>query len=230
MGNDGAQESHQGKSIVPFLREDDAEPNHQYVFGIHTNVGIEQGSAYPIRSISNGKWKLIVNANHKFQNRNLWVDVPWMHDWLFGRKPGEQKSYWSRFYLCRPETELYNLQTDPRELNNLIFVETLAPTAKRLRAVLRRWTKQQNDLWMETEMSAVAMSDKGEYEQVPCADFTTRLITTSTSTTAANVKSQTITSQGLRGFKMARHHNRDLRCVLQSAPSRAGCKTRLEIK
>lgn len=67
----------------------------RYVFGIHTNVGTDYGTAYPIRSVSDGRWKLIHNFNYQYEYHDWYIStVAWMNDWVYSKDPGQPKPYW----------------------------------------------------------------------------------------------------------------------------------------
>jgi len=150
-----------GKSFVPILREEKTTA-HEYLYGAHTNRGIYSGKAYPIRSVSDGKWKYIRNLNHegKFQNvlTNGWnfdsvSNFASWREWLEVLESGQDGAKWVKFYQHRPHEELYNLENDPFEKVNLAGTDSLEHIRQQLSAQLTQWMKQQNDPGMEAEMN-----------------------------------------------------------------------------
>lgn len=150
-----------GKSLLPLLKGQD-KPLRQFIYGAHTTRGIYSGKAYPIRSITDGKWKYIRNLNHteKFQNilTNGWdFDPPprtgsWA-EWLAVLKNNEKDAEWVTFYQNRPIEELYDLDNDPNEMNNLAADPIYQKMKNQLSQQLSTWMEQQGDTGMKAELS-----------------------------------------------------------------------------
>ena len=114
------------------------------------------------RSITDAKWKYIHNLNHesKFQNivTNGWNfnkitnDETWLErlEVLKSKAEGWQ---WLEFYQKRPKEELYDLENDPFEMNNLAEDSAYLDIKHKLKQELSNWMKAQNDLGMESEMT-----------------------------------------------------------------------------
>ena len=71
-GGDVATGNFDGKSFAPLLKHEVAPntPIHTYIYSQYTARGVRCAyNAYPIRSITNGRWKYIKNFNseHRFQ-------------------------------------------------------------------------------------------------------------------------------------------------------------------
>ena len=123
-----------------------------FYYGMHNNI--PAGHAYPSRSVSDGHFKYI---------RNLRPDYLFINKAIMGRKSGagEADSYWPswmwksandehafemiRRYMIRPPEELYDLQNDPLELNNLAGQSAYHEIQSMLGSELDRWMKSQND-------------------------------------------------------------------------------------
>lgn len=69
-------------------------------------------------------------------------------------KLNEKQSLW--LHPTKPEEELYDLQNDPHELNNLAGIPELQDTLKHLRKVLKDWMKETNDLGQYPENELIA--------------------------------------------------------------------------
>ena len=63
-------------------------------------------------------------------------------------------------YQWRPKEELYDIEADPHEMNNLAGEKKLQAVQKDLRLRLLRWMDEQGDLGAETEMAALSRTFK----------------------------------------------------------------------
>jgi N-sulfoglucosamine sulfohydrolase len=66
-----------------------------------------------------------------------------------------------KWFSHRPDEELYDLQTDPYETNNLAADKSFAAIKTRLARELESWMAQQGDKGMETEMLAKTRQGAG---------------------------------------------------------------------
>lgn len=150
-----------GKSLLPALNEP-TQSVHTYIYGTHTTRGIYSGLAYPIRSVTDGKWKYIQNLNPEgtFQNiiTNSWNFDPtpttgsWA-EWLEVLKNNGENAQWAAYYQKRPAEELYHLDNDPNELINLATDTTHHTIKEKLNQQLTNWMKAQNDDGMVAELA-----------------------------------------------------------------------------
>jgi N-sulfoglucosamine sulfohydrolase len=126
------------------------------VFAEHTTCGIIKGSdAYASRSVSDGRWKLIINLEPEEVFRNAISDGALLRSWRAKGKEGdafaaEQAARYSR----RPARELYDLQEDPWELTNIAERPENAMRMSALQGRLDAWMHQQGDLGDRTEREA----------------------------------------------------------------------------
>ena len=67
-----------------------------------------------------------------------------------------------RRYKWRPEVEVYDLQNDPYEWNNLAGNEEIKPVQNRLSRVLKESMKSQGDKGQETELAALERQRRGK--------------------------------------------------------------------
>lgn len=150
-----------GKSFVSILNGNKKEV-HPYIYGSHTTRGIYSGKSYPIRSITDGKWKYIQNLNHegKFQNiiTNSWNFDPtpktgsWA-EWLEVLAQNGKDAKWASYYQKRPAEELYNLEKDPNEMANLVETPIHQSIKEELSQQLTSWMKTQNDKGITSELA-----------------------------------------------------------------------------
>lgn len=136
-----------GKNFLPVMLGKNKE-NRKFAFGIHNNI--PEGTAYPIRSIRDNKYKLIMNLSpdSKYYNR-------------FMMNPNNKNSYWNSWVekessspeatrlvnriTTRPAIEFYDLQKDPYELNNLAGDASYTKMIATYTAQLKEWMQQQHD-------------------------------------------------------------------------------------
>lgn len=159
-GREGAPDGGRGFDGASFLSvlRGKQDKHRDYVYGVHTTRGIIMGSDYPIRSISDGRHKLILNLNHEEAFSNLVIKSdrsPIWASWIKAAEAGDAHAT-DRLglYQYRPAVEFYDLKDDPHELSNLAKHEGLQPIIASLRDQLDAWMKQQGDEGMKTEMLA----------------------------------------------------------------------------
>lgn len=136
-----------GRSFLSVLLGQ-SKAGRDYAYGIHNNR--PEGPAYPIRSIRDGRYKLILNlaAGQEYYIKYM-------------MNPAKKNSYWNTWtakaetsaadkklierIVHRPAVEFYDLQNDPYELNNLASKASYRDLVKRYRAQLAAWMEQQGD-------------------------------------------------------------------------------------
>ena len=148
-----------GTSFLGVL-ENTTQKHNEYAYGVHTTRNIHEGSDYPIRSIRDTRYKLILNllsendfSNLLTVNRSSYRGT--LGDW---QKRAEAGDKWAQnriqAYINRPPVELYNIIDDPYELTNLAGQATRKPTIDRLSTQLFAWMESQGDQGVATELSA----------------------------------------------------------------------------
>jgi uncharacterized sulfatase len=65
-------------------------------------------------------------------------------------------------YQWRPEIEVYDLEEDPHEWNNLAGKSEVKTIQQRLSKALKKWMKSQGDLGQETELAALERQRRGK--------------------------------------------------------------------
>ena len=119
-----------------------------YVYGIHNNI--PAGQPYPIRSIRDKRYALIMNLTpereyqvNALMNNNS--DTGVWGAWKKAAKNDPEAAFWLDRYLHRPEWEFYDLKNDPWERNNLIDDPKHARRIKKMKEKLFEWMDEQND-------------------------------------------------------------------------------------
>lgn len=124
------------------------QEHRQWAYGIHNNY--PEGSAYPIRSIQDKRYKLIVNlipdveyyckyVNNPTNTTNMWAS------WLTTAQTDPTAKFLTNRYVNRPAVELYDLESDPWEMDNLAARPEHAERISLMRAELEKWMIQQGD-------------------------------------------------------------------------------------
>ena len=151
-GGDPSTGEFDGVSFLPVL-QGESDKHRQYVYGLHNNV--PEGNPYPIRSVRDNQFHFLVNLKHDqpFHEKHLMTeslakryDLQWwqaLHDAAERGDATARKLYDK--YHHRPAEELYRVDEDPWEMNNLANRPEYAEVKKRLRGELERWMAEQND-------------------------------------------------------------------------------------
>ncbi len=151
-GGDPAVHALDGVSFLPVLRGT-SDRHRQYVYGLHNNV--PEGNPYPIRSIRDDEFHYLVNLEHDepYHEKHLMTegaakryDLQWWQALSDAAAEGDgsaRKLYAK--YHHRPAEELYRVDKDPWEMNNLADKSEYADVKKHLRAELDRWMAEQGD-------------------------------------------------------------------------------------
>ncbi len=135
-----------GSSFLSVL-VDEKQSHRQYVYAMHNNV--PEGSRYPIRAVRDGRYSYIRNLlPDEIHIQKYIMGVPHTHYWMSWMKAaGERDRAYQLVsrYMKRPAEELYDLQQDPYELNNLAADPKYADIKNRLSKELDRWMTEQKD-------------------------------------------------------------------------------------
>lgn len=158
-----------GSSFSAVLRGEKAT-HRQFAFAIHNNF--PEGTPYPVRSISDGKYRYI----HNLTPESLYIEKHLMG--LLGGSAAHN-AYWSSWmatasensdtrrlvqrYMLRPTYELYHTAADPAEMKNLAADPAYAQIQKQLRDELDRWLQSQSDPGIAIDTAeAHAAAKRGE--------------------------------------------------------------------
>jgi N-sulfoglucosamine sulfohydrolase len=141
-GND----SFQGRSIKSVLEQEHPE-GWDVTYASHTFHEITM--YYPMRVVRQRKYKLIWNIAHELDYpfaSDLWAASTWQATIKAGRKYYGKRTVDA--YLHRPKFELYDLQNDPGEINNLADDPKYKKVLEELKAELKAFQKRTNDPWI----------------------------------------------------------------------------------
>jgi uncharacterized sulfatase len=151
-----------GRSFLDVLL---GKSNHlrDYVFAQHTTVGINgYKQPYPMRAVRDSRFKYIRNLapDNTYDIGGIHHGQP-IESWQADAKNDPQLAKRIGFLFHRPAEELYDLQTDELETNNLASDPIFADVKARLSAQLDAWMKQQGDEGLATELKATTRQGAG---------------------------------------------------------------------
>lgn len=149
-----------GKSLLPIIKENKTK-HRTYAFFLYNNN--KEGPEYKMRAITDGQFKLIWNQspNNLYAIRVIngfdygYVDK--MEDrhvrkmylsWLAKAGHDKNASKIVQRYRKHPEFELYNLNDDPAEMNNLVNNPELNFKVNELKNALLKWMEEQEDSFL----------------------------------------------------------------------------------
>ncbi|MHC4846450.1 MAG: sulfatase family protein [Planctomycetota bacterium] len=130
------------------------DEHREILYATHTNEGTLRGNEYPIRAVRTATHKYIRNLKPEAAFRNSMT-----HD-IDGRQRDDESQPWGSWKLAaasdefaarrvqayrkRPAEELYDLRTDPHEMNNLADDPAQHDVLVTLRAELDAWLATQD--------------------------------------------------------------------------------------
>jgi uncharacterized sulfatase len=144
-----------GRSFLGVLTGQ-ASRHRDYVFAQHTTVGVNgYKQPYPTRAVRDARYKLIRNLapENEFWINGIHNDpvyASWQREAATDPALAARVSWLSR----RPAEELYDLEADPYEMQNLAADASRADVKSRLARELEAWMHQQGDRGLETELAA----------------------------------------------------------------------------
>lgn len=137
-----------GKSFLPVLYGKNKK-HRDYAYGIHNNI--PEGPAYPIRSIRDGRYKLILNLTPdkeyriKYSMNAAPEKMKVWSSWMLAAQTSGQARALTRRITDRPAVEFYDTRQDPWELNNLADKQAYKKMIATYSTKLKAWMKQQGD-------------------------------------------------------------------------------------
>ena len=144
-----------GKSFLPVLRGE-ADIHKEFVYGMMTTRGIINGSeTFGIRSVRGERFKYVMNLTPDIQFTNACTKSKAFQSWVRKAKGGDADAAEKvRRYQHRPAEELYDLNADPLEWNNLASDPVFRSVKDALRGKLSGWMESQGDKGQQTELEA----------------------------------------------------------------------------
>jgi N-sulfoglucosamine sulfohydrolase len=138
---------YQGRSWISILSQEDAE-DWGAIFASHTFHEIQM--YYPMRAIRDRRYKLIWNIAHgqpyPFAS-DLWAASSWQAQFRKGLDaPCGEKTVGE--FINRPAYELYDLQKDPGEGDNLAMKPEYADLLNSYKQKLRKYQEELDDPWI----------------------------------------------------------------------------------
>ncbi|XP_077980230.1 N-sulfoglucosamine sulfohydrolase-like [Glandiceps talaboti] len=135
-----------GKSLIPSLRRDH---DHDTVYASHNFHEVTM--AYPMRAIRHKHFHLIHNLNHQIPYP-ISADVARSETMLdiLSRTIAHQQTHWFKTlhqYYYRDEWEMFDIEKDPHELNNLANDPQHNTLFEDLKKKLVAWQWQTGDPW-----------------------------------------------------------------------------------
>ncbi|EMI45336.1 sulfatase atsG [Rhodopirellula sp. SWK7] len=148
-----------GKSLVGLLAGDESVKGHDYLFAEISNRGPLPNDGMQERSVFDGRWKLIYRERVDTAWRQVNADSREFKIWgnrTYSETIRLKEEYPLQYQILAemdpqnlggkvPTIELYDLQSDPDEMQNLAAVAQHRDQRTRLLSVLREWAKLTND-------------------------------------------------------------------------------------
>lgn len=152
-----------------------AETHREFAYGMHNNY--PEGPAYPIRSITDGQYHYIRNLRPErlYIEKHLMgvkgdgkLNNRYWQDWIWSSTENDRTYNLVQRYQARPAVELFDLRSDPFEMQNLAGDAEFADTVALLSGELDRWMDSQGDpgIPQDTKQAHQA-AKKGEHLYLP---------------------------------------------------------------
>ena len=130
-----------GRSILPILEQENPT-GWDEIYASH--IFHQIFDYYPMRALRTRKYKYILNLAHQLDYSFL--TSTWQA--LFRRREGTLGVRSVESYMHRPKEELYNLEKDPYEVNNIADEPQYAGVLVKMRKKVKAMQKKTNDLWI----------------------------------------------------------------------------------
>jgi N-sulfoglucosamine sulfohydrolase len=143
----GADDKLHGRSFAPIL-EQEKPSRWDEMYASHTFHEVTM--YYPMRVVRSGRYKLIWNIAHPLPfpfASDLWNSATWQDS----LKRGEEFLYGKRTIkslVHRPEFELYDLERDPDEIQNLASDPAHRDALNNLQDKLKEFQRRTGDPWL----------------------------------------------------------------------------------
>ncbi len=147
-GTKEGEEMFDGISFYRHLIGED-QPLRKFVYGVHNNV--PEGNPYPIRSIRNEQFHYLLNLtpDASYHEKHVMLmdsRLTWWPELKKAEAKGDSEAIaLLKKYHKRPAEELYRVDEDIYEMNNLASNPEYAEVKEVLREELKRWMEEQGD-------------------------------------------------------------------------------------
>lgn len=146
-----------GRSLMGLITGK-ATTHREHAFFVYNNSG--SGTAYPSRAATDGQYKLVWNLtpdaisahptingfDYGFEDKMMDRPERFIYlSWLEKAKTDPEAQRMVDRYRQRPEFQLFDLNADPWELNNLAGKTDYSGHQQRLLAAIKNWMEQQGD-------------------------------------------------------------------------------------
>jgi N-sulfoglucosamine sulfohydrolase len=145
-GVEAAQAGFHGRSFLSVLDQDNPA-GWDEIYASHTFHEVTM--YYPMRVVRTRRYKLIWNIAHELEYpfaSDLWESKTWQGVLQRGDTHYAKRSVDA--YIHRPEFELYDLENDPDEVNNLADNSKYAAICEELKRKLKEFQKRTDDPWI----------------------------------------------------------------------------------
>lgn len=135
-----------GRSFKAIIDQEEPENWYEEIYASHTFHEIT--NYYPMRVLRSRKYKFIYNIAHPLtypSGSDLWASCSWqgiLRDGAskFGARTVEA-------YLHRPKFELYDIENDPNEIDNLAVKPEYKDMVEKFSAKIRKFQEETKDPW-----------------------------------------------------------------------------------
>jgi N-sulfoglucosamine sulfohydrolase len=140
-----ARQPYQGRSLLPLARDPESQYWRRYLFTEFITHGV--GEFYPRYAVRDERYKLILNVPSRKRTNPL-EPREYCNAWWEAQKDKYKHTPIRQVYYRLehpPRFELYDLQNDPYEWNNLAANPELAAVKERLVTAIQNWREFTND-------------------------------------------------------------------------------------
>lgn len=125
-----------------------SEGHRKFAYAMHNNI--PEGPPYPIRSVTDGRFRYIRNLapDELYIEKHIMGSTahnPYWLSWMWASEADPHAYAMVRRFLRRPAEELYDTAADPFELRNISGDPEHAARKAVLAAELERWMAEQGD-------------------------------------------------------------------------------------
>ena len=134
-----------GKSFLSILKNQKNKVN-DYIYGISTRQNVRYGKVFPSRMINDGNFKLIINYNSIERYKDYLGENKYVNKFI---------EMGAKAFPKIPYEELFDLNTDPFEKNNLAKNPAYQEIKQKLTGSLNNWMREQQDFMLSNTMPLI---------------------------------------------------------------------------